>query len=135
MSSRKPNLVNHLININLSIMFVAAAIFKLLAFLVDPIANQVGYALLAKTSALHGLWTMLYNVPLVPYTKFNNTIVMGSFVIGILLLIPMYFFGRWGVTRYRSTWREKFERMKIMKILKASSFYKFYLTFQGIKGE
>lgn len=124
-----------LVNINLSIMAVSTAIFKLVAFGLDPVANRVGYTLLAKTAALHGLWTKLYNMPVVPYTKFNNTLVLGSFVIGILLLIPMYFVGLWGVEKYRRDWREKVLASRIMQAFKASSVYKLYQTYQGFKGE
>lgn len=124
-----------LININLTIMFVAAAIAKLLAYGIDPLANQIGYALLVKTEALRGLWTKLYNMPVIPFTKFNNTLVLGSFVIGLILLVPMYFLGKWGVTRYRTHWREKILRSRVMQLFKASTVYKLYATYQGITGQ
>ncbi len=124
-----------LININLTIMFVAAGIAKLLAFGLDPLANQLGYSLLVKTEGLRAFWTQLYNMPVVPFTKFNNTLVLGSFVIGFFLLVPMYFFGRWGVTQYRARWREKILKTRLMQLFKASTVYKLYSTYQGIAGE
>jgi hypothetical protein len=105
------------------------------SFGVDPIANQIGFHLLTKVDGLHGLWTQLYNMPLVPYTKFDNTIVLGSFVIGLILLLPMYVAAHWGIVAYRKTLREKVQNWKITKVIQASTFYKYYVSFRGLTGE
>lgn len=126
--------LSFLINVNLAILAVAAGIFKLIAFAVDPIANQLGFFLLTKVPALHPFWTQLYNLPVVPYTRFNNTIVLGSCVIGFLLLAPNYFFGKWLVHIYRTRFRDKVQQFKIMKLFKASAFYKYYESYRGLAG-
>lgn len=123
-----------LVNVNLAMLFVSSAVFKLLAFLLDPVSNQIGFALLVKMEALQPLWTRLYNTPVVPYTKFNNTIVLGSFVAGLLLFLPFYFLARAGVEAYRSRYRERIRNSRLMKTLQASTFYKYYVTFRDIRG-
>lgn len=128
-------LLSFVLNVNLAILFVAAGIFKLVAYLIDPIANQLGFHLLTNVPSLTAFWTKLYNTPIVPYTNFNNTIVLGSFVIGFVLLIPMYFIGKWGIVNYRAKYREKFLQSRVMQVIKASTFYKYYVTFQGLRGE
>ena len=35
-------------------------------------------------------FTTMYNMPFVPFTKFNNTLVMGGLVSGIILWIPVF---------------------------------------------
>jgi uncharacterized protein (TIGR03546 family) len=122
------------VNVNLAMLFVASAIVKLLAFLVDPVANHLGFALLVKTGGLKPFWTKLYNMPVVPYTKFNNTIVLGEFVLGLVLFIPVYFLARIGVEAYRARYREKIKNSKFMKTLQASTFYKYYVTFRDLRG-
>jgi uncharacterized protein (TIGR03546 family) len=124
-----------LVNVNLAMLGLAAGIFKLIAFAVDPIANKVGYALLARTGALKPLWTSLYNMPVVPYTRFNNTIVLGSFVIGIVLIIPIYLLARTALNSYRQRYRDRIANSKFMKALKASTFYKYYETFRDLRGQ
>ena len=124
-----------LVNVNLAMLGLAAGIFKLLAYAVDPIANKLGYALLAKTGALKPMWTSLYNTPLVPYTRFNNTIVLGSFVIGFALLVPIYLLARMGLNNYRLRYRDSVANSKFMKALKASTFYKYYQTFRDLRGQ
>lgn len=127
--------ISFLININMGFLAVAALLFKLIAFAVDPLANQLGYFLLTKIPALHPFWTQLYNMPAFPYTRFNNTIVLGSFVIGLLLLVPNYWLGLYLVSSYRTHLKAKVERWKIMKFIKASSFYKYYESYRGITGQ
>jgi len=128
-------LLAFVINVNLAILAVSTGLFKLMAYLLDPLANEFGFALLTKVPSLRGFWTKLYNLPVVPYTKFNNTLVMGSLVIGFLSLVPMYFLAKWGVVLYRTRLRERILKMKIVQLLKASTFYKYYLSYKGITGQ
>lgn len=123
-----------IVNVNLAILFVATALFKMLGFALDPVANQLGFHLLVNMEGLKAFWTQLYNTPLVPYTRFNNTIVMGSFVLGFALLIPLYFLARAGIVAYRGTLRERIKNSHFMKVLTASTFYKYYVTFRDLRG-
>lgn len=127
-------LMSWIINFNLVAVGAAALLFKILSYLVDPLANHVGYAVLTKIPGLTPFWTKLFNMPLVPYTRFNNTIVMGSLIIGVLMVVPVYFLAKKFVFIYRSRLKEKILKFKIMQIIKASSFYKYYESFQGMTG-
>jgi len=40
--------------------------------------------------SLRPLFTSLYNMPFVPFTKFNNTLVMGGLAAGLALWIPIF---------------------------------------------
>ena len=124
-----------LINVNLATLALAAGIFKVIAFAVDPVANQLGLVLLTKTDALRPLWTKLYNLPVVPYTRFNNTVVLGSLVIGLVLLIPIYLAAGAALKAYRARWRDKIKDSHFMKALKASAFYKYYEMYRNIRGQ
>ena len=62
----------------------AAFFFKILSFMLDPLFDIVGAGIL-ELSAFNGLFTLLYNMPIIPFTKFNNSIVMGSGVIAFIL--------------------------------------------------
>lgn len=127
-------LFGFLININLAMVAVGTLLFKLIAYLLDPVANNVGYLLLVKIPALKPFWTTLYNAPLIPYTRFNNTIVMGSLVIGFLLLVPNYLLGEKLLVGYRTRWRPHIQKLKIVQIFKASSIFRWYETYKGIRG-
>jgi len=74
---------------NIGVAMLSALAFSLLGSLADPLTGRVGLALLSW-DVLRPMWTSLYNLPLVPWTAFNNTVVLGSFLLGLLLCYPAY---------------------------------------------
>jgi uncharacterized protein (TIGR03546 family) len=112
-----------IINVNLGAAFLAMAVFGLLGFLIDPLANQVGYALLVKIKALAPLWTSLYNMPVVPFTRFNNTVVLGNLIAGIVLFIPIFVLSKRFIVHYRTNYRATVENWKVVKLLKLTSLF------------
>jgi uncharacterized protein (TIGR03546 family) len=119
-------------NVNLSAALLAVTIFALLAYIVDPLLHAIGYYLLVDTSPLHGLWTSLYNAPIAPLTRFNNTVVLGSFVAGLLLLLPVYFGMRHFVVAYRTHLHTRVERLKIYQVISKSALVKWYDRIKNI---
>jgi uncharacterized protein (TIGR03546 family) len=65
------------------------AILKLASAAVAPLMDTVGWEIL-HIEALQGFFTTLYNMPFVPFTKFNNTLVAGGLVSGIVLCLPVF---------------------------------------------
>lgn len=55
----------------------------------DPLSDEIGAWLLGHPS-LSDFWTRLYNQPVMPWTDFNNSVVLGSTVLGIVLWYPMF---------------------------------------------
>src|SRR5438445_8215558 len=76
-------------------------VFTPLGFAFDPLFDALGHRLLLETPALNGVWTTLYNTPVVPLTNFNNTVVLGSLAVAVGLFLPLSALGRFGVRRYR----------------------------------
>jgi uncharacterized protein (TIGR03546 family) len=58
--------------------------------------RRISRSLLA-TPALRPIWESWYNTPLVPYTNFNNTVVLGSTVGWLVLLVPIFLLARYAV--------------------------------------
>jgi uncharacterized protein (TIGR03546 family) len=122
-----------LFRIQIGAALISAFFFKFVAFLLDPVFHITGAAVL-ELPALKGLFTTLYNMPVIPYTRFNNTIVMGSAVISILC-IPLVFFGsRQLVEKYRATVVARFKDTKFWKALQATSLYKWYYKYDQFYG-
>jgi uncharacterized protein (TIGR03546 family) len=113
--------------------FLSAFVFKFIAFLIDPLADVLGQWALQEQS-LRPLWTTLYNIPIVPYTRFNNSIVMGSFLVALILSPVLYFMFTILVRKYRTTIVTKFEQSKAYKALKASKFYLWYSKYNDLYG-
>jgi uncharacterized protein (TIGR03546 family) len=118
-----------LLNVSFAGGMLGLALFTPLAFLFDPFFDRIGAALLSAP-ALQGWWTALYNVPLVPYTGFNNTVTLGSLVAWLVLTGPIFLAARWGIGYYRATWGARVMASRWMKGLKASKAYNVYTWFR-----
>lgn len=77
------------LRINFAVQAVFLALFNLFTFLLDPLLHSIGYALLTW-DALQGLWLSLWNTPPFGLLGFNNTLVMGGFVFGLVTWVPLY---------------------------------------------
>lgn len=113
--------------------FLSAFVFKLVAFLIDPAADYLGQIVLQNDS-LRPLWTKLYNLPVLPYTRFNNSIVMGSFLVALILSPILYFSFTKLVEKYRTTVVARLEATKLWKAIKATKFYLWYVKYQDLAG-
>lgn len=120
-----------IVKVNMGAAFLSIALFKLVGFCLDPLAHLIGYLLLVKANFLNGLWVYLYNLPILPYTRFNNTVVLGSFVLALILFIPIFHGTIKLLHLYRAHWYEKVEKSRIMKWLKMTKIYDIYSRYQG----
>ena len=114
--------------IQMGAAFISAFFFKFIAWLADPVADILGRYVLEQES-LRPLFVAMYNMPLVPMTRFNNSIVMGSMIASLLLVIPMFFVFRLLILKYRVTVVSRFQQSKIWKAWTATSLYNMYCTY------
>ena len=116
------------LNVSFGAGMLAWGIFVPVGFMLDPVFDRIGHALLDAQS-LNSLWTALDGMPLVPYTNFNNTVTLGSFV-GWAILAPLIFFaGYIAVIRYRVKLAARVEQWRVMQAIKASKVYDVYRWF------
>src|SRR5829696_5206511 len=104
-------------------------LFVSVGFLLDPVFDAVGLRLLTAPG-LRPLWTDLTNTPVVPYTNFDNKIVLGSFVGWVVLAVPNFFAARYGVAKYRATVGERVRQSRFYKAVTASQVYNLYKMFR-----
>ena len=123
-----------ILNVNIAAALLAFVLYSFIAWIFDPFFHTIGFFILVKVPFLQSFWTILYNAPIAPLTRFNNTVVMGSLLFSFVMLVPNYFFFKWFVGRYRETWNEKIQKWKIIKILKGSKLVKFYFKIRKIGG-
>ena len=120
-----------LVSVNISSAIFGAAIFGILGLTLAPLADKIGYWALAGMPALQPAWTALINMPIVPFTRFNNTIVLGNFIIAAVLFIPIIIVMKKFIVYYRSTLRLKLEKIKFFQALKASKLVDWYNKLKG----
>jgi uncharacterized protein (TIGR03546 family) len=118
-----------LLNVSFGGGMLGWALFVPIGFLLDPLFDKIGLSLLTAPS-LRPLWTDWTNTPILPFTNFNNTIVLGSFVSWVVLAIPIFFAARYGVARYRATVGERVRQSRFYKAITASQAYNVYKMFR-----
>jgi uncharacterized protein (TIGR03546 family) len=117
------------LNLSLAGVFLGWAIFTPAGFALDPLFDRIGHALLGA-EGLAGMWTALTNTPGVGLTNFNNTVVLGSFVFWVVAWLPLFFFARWLVAKYRATIYERLRNTKAFKAVTASKLFNVYRVFR-----
>lgn len=115
-----------ILKVNLATAIFSFGIFSGIAYLVDPLFHSFGYYLLVDLQSLNSFYTWLYNVPVLSLSKFNNTVVMGSLISSIILIIPVYFLIKIGVINYREKIDAKIKNWKFIKYIKATKIYSLY---------
>ena len=103
-----------LTNANLFTLIVSGLFFSWLGPIADPLSHRIGGWLLT-VDFLEPAWAWLYQIPLMPWTRFENTIVMGSLVLGVLSSFPVYslskgFFHAYGDILFSFIFRNRISR-------------------------
>lgn len=112
---------------------LSAFFFKFIAWILDPAFHFAGSAVL-EMEALNGLFTTMYNMPIVPLTRFYNSIVMGSGLVALILAIPTYFLSKKLILKYRATIVARYQQTKFWKAVQATKFYNWYATYDKLYG-
>ena len=114
-----------IIRVNPGSVVLSWGLFSLAAFVFDPLFHRAGMAIL-KHPALVPYWTELYNIPLMTWTNFNNSVVMGSLAVSLALFIPAFLSVALFVNAYRKGLKERMDKWKLVKVVKGSRLYQWY---------
>jgi uncharacterized protein (TIGR03546 family) len=113
------------LRVNLSTFILGWLGFTGVAYLLDPLFHVIGLDVLTHSS-LQGIWTSLYNSTLWRFSNFNNSILMGSVIVSLILFIPLFFLSRLIIVKYREHILSWVMKLPIVKAFKASEFYNTY---------
>ena len=105
------------------------AIATPLGFALDPVFDRVGMALLMN-DALAPLFTWVVNTPVIALSRLNNSIVLGSLVVWLVVLLPAYFLFKVLVARYREHIFAHIQKWRVVQIIKTSKLYGVYEMFR-----
>lgn len=122
-----------LLRVNLSTFVVGLTMFSGVAYMLDPLFDRIGLAVLTSRS-LETLWTGMYNSAFWRLEQFNNSIVMGSLVFSLIFFAPLFFLAGFLIVKYREKVLQRIGKTKVMRLLKASKFYSAYKTVSGWRG-
>lgn len=118
--------------IQIGAALVSAFFFKFIAFLLDPVFHSIGSKFL-EIDGLQGVFTALYNMPIIPFTRFNNSVVMGSAVVTFILSPFVFILSQIFVNKYRELVVARFKETKVWKAVQATKFYQWYYKYEQYK--
>lgn len=104
------------IRINKPMYLIMVLIGSTAAPLLDGLFDTVGYAFLT-IKALAPFFGTILEIPFVGFTKFNNSVVMGSLLCGLILYVPAYFLGRLLVSLWRKHIASIIRKTKLVKAI------------------
>ncbi len=114
-----------LLRINISSYLLGSAIFAGVAWFFDPLFHRIGLFVLTA-APLEGLWTALYNTVAGRLQRFNNSVVMGSFVFSMVFFGPLVLLVNTLIRRYRDHVLVWVKKSRIMQLITASKLYSLY---------
>ena len=113
------------LRVNVASFLLGLALFSALAYALDPLFHQLGLTLL-RAEELQDLWTDLYNTAAGRLEHFNNTVVLGSLVVALVLFAPLLWLTNQLITHYRARVPAWFKNSRLVTMFKASHFYTVY---------
>ena len=111
-----------IINLNVSIMVVSFAAFSLIAYVLDPLFHQIGFAVLTSEGSKE-FWTQFFSCPISLLANLNNTIVMGSLITTLSTALPLFFLLNVLVVKYRNVYNAFIGKFPLLKFLKVLDVY------------
>lgn len=122
-------LVLVLFRANIGAAMLSFGAFKIVSFALDGVFDRLGVILLSS-EGLRGLWTTLFHWPIIPFTRYNNSVVMGSVVVSLLLSAPLFFLSVFLIRTYRRQIVARIQGTWIWKAWKASKLYSLYEKYE-----
>lgn len=90
------------LRMNLLATMISALVFSAFYFaLINPI-ESLGFWMLTSQKFLLPLWARAYHAPILPFTSFNHSTVMGGTLMAVLLFFPCLLISQALVQRYRA---------------------------------
>ncbi|MFQ5449971.1 MAG: TIGR03546 family protein [Nitrospinaceae bacterium] len=123
-------LLAFIINLNIAVMILSFGLFSGFGYILDPYFHELGYMLL-KNEALNAFWTNFFSCPVFILSNLNNSIVMGSLVISLILAVPLFLGFNLFVEKYRNSLKVFLDKVPLLKSLKV---VKIYDTLMGGRG-
>ena len=111
--------------VNLTMFIVAWPLFTILGLGMAPVAQELGLVVL-QAPALTSMWESFYNTLIGRWSNFYYSGVLGGLIIGSIVAIVGYPLFKILILKYRKDWMEKVEKIHIVKLLKASTFWQMY---------
>ncbi len=82
--------VSVVVRVQLPAVLIGLVLGELFGTFLDPLFDPIGLFFL-KSATLRSTWAFLYHAPLVPFTRFNNTVMFGITLVSLVAGPLLYF--------------------------------------------
>ncbi|MFM8268959.1 MAG: TIGR03546 family protein [Pseudomonadota bacterium] len=89
------------LRMNLLATLLSTVLFSVVSFLVSFPIEAFGYWMLTSHQSLIPIYAQAYHSPLIPFTAFHQTHVMGGTLLGVLLFFPVLVISQRLTHKYR----------------------------------
>jgi uncharacterized protein (TIGR03546 family) len=110
-------IISFFIKNNYASQLLMLALVKILFPAIAGLTDTLGWFIL-NLPELAAFFTKLYNMPVAPFTAFNNTLVAGGLCLGAILWLPVFFLIYALVPLYRNKLAPKIANSKIISAVK-----------------
>jgi uncharacterized protein (TIGR03546 family) len=117
--------------IQIGAVFLSAFFCTFFAYILDPVFVAVGNHVL-EMDILKDTFIMLYNLPIIPFTRFNNSLVMGSGIVAFLLSPIVFLLTKVLIKKYREKVLDKLSQTKLWNAVKATSLFQWYYKYDKL---
>ena len=114
------------LKVHLSSFILSVGIFSGLGYLFSGSIVQLGEYLLTQ-EGLNEIMTTLYQFDIFKLAHLHHTYTFGALILGCTLAPLVYLFSNFLIQKYRIYIQTFFEKLPLVKVLKASKFYQFYI--------
>lgn len=104
------------VRIHKSTYCIVLLITTYFAWMLDPLFSSMGYSILTYPK-FENFFASAIEIPFVGFTKFNNTVVMGSLAFGLMIYIPVFILVYFFVKFWRKRVAPKFIKSPLQKAL------------------
>lgn len=104
------------VRINKGGYYIFLLVGSFLAPSLDSLFDSLGYTILTF-EPMQNIYAVLLEIPFIGFTRFNNTIVMGSLIFGLLIYIPFFFLSLFTIKLWRKLIAPKMINPIIKKIV------------------
>lgn len=111
--------------INLSLFFLSYPLFAFIGYLLSDVFESVGLNVL-QTPHLIDMWQSFFNTIIGRWSNFYYSGVIGSLLVALAIAIIIYPLSKRLINLYQNKLLVKIEKYHLVKMLKASTFWKLY---------
>lgn len=115
-----------ILRVNLTMVLAGGVLGAAFGWAAAPALDALGAWVLQDVAALQPLWTALYNSPPWALTRFNNTVVMGSMVVALAVVLAGFPLLVRGVHLYRTRLLPHVQKLRVVQAITGSRLYGLY---------